>query len=391
MLRQNFAGIVLKYLRGSQMEKISFEIELVTPMFMGGADPQNQPELRAASLRGLLRFWFRAIYPNEVEAEQEVFGAMGKRSPLKLTVEPVHLRPGRARSPNLRDYNYLGYGLIGHDRQSRQFLTVRPYLEPGSTFRVTFTFSPLVKDEDKEEVIRSFWALAMLGGLGARSRRGFGAFYVTSVTPSLKLAFTMADEKEYEKKLQSFIQNISKVSGLPEYSCFSDKSQVICGPALKDGGTVLAGFNEVLQGFRSYYEKFPSTPKTSGIPKQDHDLMYKFLKNSRFTPSQAPARAIFGLPHNYYFRTTRQKGFVDLMEGTLKGRRASPLFIHIQRLTNGKACGVVTFLPARFLPPGRKITLSDERGRSIEVNPPGDQAIIEFINDMLKKGAIKVL
>jgi len=36
-------------------------LETVTPLFLGGADPRGEPELRAASFRGALRFWLRAL------------------------------------------------------------------------------------------------------------------------------------------------------------------------------------------------------------------------------------------------------------------------------------------------------------------------------------------
>lgn len=41
--------------------RANFTLKVLTPMFMGGADPEGAPELRAASIRGAMRFWFRAI------------------------------------------------------------------------------------------------------------------------------------------------------------------------------------------------------------------------------------------------------------------------------------------------------------------------------------------
>ncbi|MFZ1105749.1 MAG: type III-B CRISPR module RAMP protein Cmr1 [Hyphomicrobiaceae bacterium] len=42
------------------MHRIEAEFEIVTPMFLGGADPKGSAELRAASIKGALRFWWRA-------------------------------------------------------------------------------------------------------------------------------------------------------------------------------------------------------------------------------------------------------------------------------------------------------------------------------------------
>ena len=373
------------------MEKLAIQLEVVTPLFMAGANQGGPPELRAASLKGLLRFWYRAIYPNDFTGEQEVFGAMGARSPVKLAVTPVRPIVGQARSPDLQAYSYLGYGLINYDKQSRNFLTTRQYLKPGSIFAVTVTFSPRLTEAAKEKVIRAFYALAMLGGLGARSRRGFGAFAVTSVSCPLPLNFQPADVKTFRDDLKAFLNTIAKGTGAAAYSCFSTKSLVLVGNPMNDGMQILGRLNSLLQKNRSYYEVFPDKPKTSGIPKDDHDLMFDFLTNPAFTPPTAPQRAIFGLPHNYFFRAGQRKVAADLMEGSTKGRRSSPLFLHVQRLADGQACAVAAVLPARFLPPGKQVTLSAEGGRTINVNPPGYKAMVDFLNVLLQQGAQRVL
>ncbi len=42
------------------METIKFECEIITPMFLGGADGKSA-ELRAPTINGALRFWWRAM------------------------------------------------------------------------------------------------------------------------------------------------------------------------------------------------------------------------------------------------------------------------------------------------------------------------------------------
>lgn len=47
------------------------ELRLLTPLFMGGADQEEEvPELRAASLKSALRWWYRAADPRAVVAER---------------------------------------------------------------------------------------------------------------------------------------------------------------------------------------------------------------------------------------------------------------------------------------------------------------------------------
>ncbi|WP_345894648.1 type III-B CRISPR module RAMP protein Cmr1 [Phaeodactylibacter xiamenensis] len=42
------------------MESITFHCKVITPMFLAGADGQT-PELRAPSIKGAMRFWWRAL------------------------------------------------------------------------------------------------------------------------------------------------------------------------------------------------------------------------------------------------------------------------------------------------------------------------------------------
>jgi len=72
------------------MEKIVFTCESVTPIFMYGADGTT-PELRPASIKGVMRFWWRAINGNlplkELkEKEDEIFGSTEKKSSFSIKI-----------------------------------------------------------------------------------------------------------------------------------------------------------------------------------------------------------------------------------------------------------------------------------------------------------------
>jgi len=65
------------------MEEITFKCETITPMFMAGANGKT-PELRAPSIKGAMRFWWRAMHGNlglkELkEKEAEIFGGSGEK------------------------------------------------------------------------------------------------------------------------------------------------------------------------------------------------------------------------------------------------------------------------------------------------------------------------
>lgn len=66
------------------METLTFTCKIITPMFLAGADGQT-PELRAASIKGALRFWWRACH-GHLKLDSEVW-----RNPDKNKRDDVRL------------------------------------------------------------------------------------------------------------------------------------------------------------------------------------------------------------------------------------------------------------------------------------------------------------
>jgi len=48
------------------MEKLEVTFRIVTPMFLGGADPNIQAELRPPSIKGAMRYWYFGYGLSEV-------------------------------------------------------------------------------------------------------------------------------------------------------------------------------------------------------------------------------------------------------------------------------------------------------------------------------------
>jgi len=42
-----------------QIQKVTVKLESVAPLFLGGAEPHSEPELRPPAFRGELRYWLR--------------------------------------------------------------------------------------------------------------------------------------------------------------------------------------------------------------------------------------------------------------------------------------------------------------------------------------------
>jgi len=92
-----------------------------------------------------------------------------------------------------------------------------------------------------------------------------------------------------------------------------------------------------MQMYRSWgrNHRVNNKPSEMSFP-DDHDLLQHVSKKN--SPTGPPRRAVFGLPHNYYFSST--EAYVDLHRkssnelGKVKGdRRASPLFIHLHKIS----------------------------------------------------------
>ena len=181
---------ILKAKEVISLKKIEATFKIVTPMFMAGSD-QKQAEFRIPSLLGALRFWYRATAPADLlnnisklrEAEAKLFGSTdtGQAS---FLVRDNSSQITTADANNARWANnkhgicYLGYGTMNFRGQVQ-----RNYIKEGSTINIKFIFRPL-KDSDIQGLRRALEALSLFGGLGSRSRRGFG-----SVT-----LLTLADE-----------------------------------------------------------------------------------------------------------------------------------------------------------------------------------------------------
>lgn len=187
------------------MRTITFNCEIITPMFLAGAD-SSIPELRPPSIKGALRFWWRAMHgemsiPDLKKAETMIFGGGGedaRRSRVSLSIKPLQLitnntlrakniempsptkdNPDRTIKADL--FRYLAYG--AHERE---------YIDCGSTFDLTFRFVDPVSIND--EILMPLKMLSFIGGLGAKSRNGYGCFRILSCSDkSVDLSGTPID------------------------------------------------------------------------------------------------------------------------------------------------------------------------------------------------------
>ncbi|TDA68042.1 MAG: type III-B CRISPR module RAMP protein Cmr1 [Clostridia bacterium] len=360
------------------MKSIKATFRVVTPLFMAGADA-GTAELRAASVKGALRFWYRAIalgrlktWEKVMEEEQEWFGStrcgqarftLRVEAAGRLETEPAGSRwpwPGSA---------YLGYGPItpGQNAQS-----ARPYIRPGTIFNVFITLRPGVDTVLGDHLVRAIRALGLLGGLGSRSRRGFGSVALQAV--ELDGAERRTDPATVDE-LRNYIEKIwgdtALPAGPPEYTALSAQSRIaIVSFGQQDPLAVLDDLGREMMGYRSYGHRdnrsgrhiLPWRAEAEQNFSPDHDLVRAVATGG--SEKRHPERVVFGLPHNYHFSTPGARD-VEVTGETVE-RRASPLFIHMHPLA-GEYVAVLSLLPARFVPAGENILMKPKGGRGISV------------------------
>ncbi len=182
------------------MDKVKFSCQIITPMFMFGASPL-EPELRPASIKGMMRFWWRAMRTEDNmealrEREENIFGGIGGKagkSKVRIIVNADTcgsanlssswdlIKYGWVQSKNGRPYKKPLKGFEGvHYLFYPMFLSTqeRPCFAPGATFEITILSQ--CKDALKN-ALAAFWLSVNLGGFGSRSRRGAGNVAVKSV------------------------------------------------------------------------------------------------------------------------------------------------------------------------------------------------------------------
>ncbi len=160
------------------------EIEIITPCFCAGAD-QAVAEIRAPSIRGELRWWFRALGGGKKE-EQEIFGGIagedGKSSALVVRVADV--RPADSiikklpTKENRQDDD--PYYLLHFAKASGEGVRYQKdgFFSPGTQFRLKIFMRRSIAAETMFQ--RAFDVFLRFGAIGLRSNRACGAFYAPS-------------------------------------------------------------------------------------------------------------------------------------------------------------------------------------------------------------------
>jgi len=209
------------------LQTIELTLQFNTPVFArGGSDGF---EITPQSIKGIMRFWYRALLPNVIDihrcgedtkpycgmkrAEELLFGSTTQRSLFDVEVEIRGMRQDYGTSgftpkefASASSANYAAYGMSPSNPDE----TVRKYLTPGSQAILTFVFRRGSLTEEMRDFFLYLWGvISMFGGIGAKSRKGYGSFDIEKVKVNTEIVDFPLLNILYRKKLDEIIKFMS--------------------------------------------------------------------------------------------------------------------------------------------------------------------------------------
>jgi len=356
----------------------TYSLELKTPLFGGGVEAgENDPShpIRATSIRGHLRFWWRATrgrrFANPAALwlrEEEIFGSTRFPSPVRISVEFDPKTPPAFINPT--EFNRFGpdgYALFAAIQNGNRVI------QEGLKFKVSMAWiSPaqlksrraalneqLMKAKEPplpaevadvaDDLRDAMWAWVNFGGIGGRTRRGCGALLCHED------GFAPKSVAEIEGWLLAAQQRFGVAattaplwSQLGTHLYYRPQPE----PAINAWLTAMSAFKTFRQGEgvgRNRRRPGSNRPGRSYFPEPETIRQTMNQRDPKHTPFPKPfpndafPRAEFGLPIVFQF----QGGEVDQTVlyprvGNEKPERmASPLILKPLCLKDGNAVAVI--------------------------------------------------
>ena len=372
-------GLPPKDINPKQNDKVITQVreyELITPMFGGGVAPTEADPvtiIRATEIRGQLRFWWRACRSGQYgdlttmkQAEDKFWGSAstkqgggtsqvdiqvlnisigGQQAPFTITAN------GRVRSEESVAPGYAAFPLQSSDAERGANAPLKT-VSVNVSFTLTISFPTALRTD----IEAALWAWETFGGIGARTRRGFGALRLRSIDGVSNTDLPLPNAKQAESwiknKLARFVSEGTPPAGVPHLS------RTLQLKVTNSSQNVIAAWGALIRKLASFRQAPDGRhgrsdwPEPEAIRQITQRRYYKY--QARPHPRKFP-RAAFGLPIIFHFKDDKQG---DPNDTTLQGaerqreRLASPLILHPLACKDGWAAGLALLLEGPRIPPG---------------------------------------
>nr|WP_238602735.1 type III-B CRISPR module RAMP protein Cmr6 [Fimbriiglobus ruber] len=340
------------------------QLELISPAFLAGAAQDGTDcDLRTATLRGQLRWWWRTLHAGFLSVDElrsleaAIWGDTNVGSAVRIELTPrtaghvtLYAHPAERQSGT----RYVAYGMdesvrIGGNRVRKQ----RYVMAPGASWELRITTrrssyrppvtdpkSPppaiaLTADEVREQALAACWLMAQYGGVGSKGRKGFGSLDVTGpdLPPGLDRCRAAAEQfrRDRLKRPGSFSQ------ALAESPSISDPSLSFFELNLPDR-TANDAVERIGRAFSATAAQFKHDPGKAawGLPRKVHGPMDSPLPHQQADTHQPPEWLDF--PKRSHATSPAN------------ARHASPIHLHVGKAVGGGLVLRSLALPAKDLP-----------------------------------------
>ncbi|MCX7597873.1 MAG: type III-B CRISPR module RAMP protein Cmr1 [Armatimonadetes bacterium] len=360
---------------------LTVTLRTVTPLFLGGADPNKCAELRPPSIKGVLRWWYRALDGGYRQQEAKYFGSTDEgQAPCLLQVRPAE---GRQEWPLQRYRDLFSRGSGTHTRNGIVYLgyslrlgeNQRKAIPEKTQLRLEVIATRRADENARRAWAGALWLLGHLGGLGARSRRGLGTVALQEwrceqgsawapILAALPIAHRAENHAQWQEALKKGLSALRSWFGEapePDHTCLGRGCKMLVAPV----------------GFRSWEEAL----NEAGLRLQefrqrrppDYGNVRDYLWGGRLT--QAPERAAFGMPLTFRFGGGRTATF----QPEHHDRCASRLLIRVVQIGE-KYHPLFVLLSGPVCPPGEKVAVKERPHHLLD--PPDDAVLLDFFEEL---------
>lgn len=322
----------------------TYRVEVVTPMFGGvfPGIPDDVTPVRVSSIRGQLRFWWRAtrgcVFPDAVrlaEREGAIWGTTEEPSKVSVSVTLISKGekercadriPGKKLPYVKAKYHggYVTFPFHGSEKDGNNI----PIREAWTN--LVFDLRISCPNDVWNDVEAALWAWCNFGGLGARTRRGCGAVFCEDFAPkdaselsSKMKTYRHAADGPVHAWPELFTAILLKENGAPgAIPSWNDSIRLL--QTFRQGPEVGRNSGDMLN--RPGRSRWPE-PETIRAVTRKRDQIHARMAA---IPEDGFPRAAFGLPIIFHFQSRtdpQDTQLLPLVSGAAGNRMASPMIL----------------------------------------------------------------